>query len=93
MQVIKGPVTKHLPADSLRIGFTRTAPEVVKLRDFAGSLDEEKVTPVFVVGAMAHGKVDVSYTDKWISVSQYPLSAACCIGRITNSIEFQWGIM
>lgn len=38
-------------------------------------------------------QVDVSYTDKWISVSQYPLSAACCLGRITNALEAKWNIV
>jgi rRNA small subunit pseudouridine methyltransferase Nep1 len=91
-QVVKGPVTKHLPADSVRIGFTRTAPNVSRLQDFADELEEDS-TPVFVVGSHAHGKVDVSYTDKWISVSQYPLSAACCLGRITNALEAKWNIV
>ena len=38
-------------------------------------------------------QVEVSYTDKWISVSQYPLSAACCLGRITNALEAKWNII
>jgi len=45
------------------------------------------------VGAMAHGKVDVTYVDQMISISEYPLSAACCLGRITNSLEWKWGIV
>ena len=85
-------MTKHLPADSFRIGFTRTAPEVVKLQDFVDTLQEGSI-PVFVVGSMAHGKVEVSYVDKWVSVSQYPLSAACCLGRITNALEGKWDIV
>lgn len=92
MQIVKGPVTKHLPVDSRRIGFTRTAPNVLSLKDFADKLDDDH-TPVFVVGAMAHGKVDVSYTDEWISISQFPLSAACCLGRITNALESKWDIV
>ena len=92
LQVVKGPVTKHLPPDSLRIGFTRTAPDVVKLREFVDELEDGSPT-VFVVGAMAHGKIDVSYTDRWLSVSQYPLSAACCLGRITNALEDKWNIV
>ncbi len=92
LQVVKGPVTKHLPVDCRRIGFTRTAPNVLSLKDFAEKLDDDH-TPVFVVGAMAHGKVDVSYTDEWISISQFPLSAACCLGRITNALESKWNIV
>lgn len=41
-----------------------------KLKEFV------RVTPaVFVVRAMALGKIDVSYVDQWVSVSEYPLSA------------------
>ena len=32
MQVVKGPVTKHLPAGCRRVAFSRTAPDLVKLR-------------------------------------------------------------
>ena len=42
---------------------------------------------------MAHGKIDVSYVDQWVSVSEYPLSAACCLGRITNAFEDKWDIV
>ena len=48
---------------------------------------------VFVVGAMAHGRVDVSYTDDFISVSEFPLSAACCLGRICNALEAKFDIV
>ena len=45
------------------------------MREFVmNDLREDKESVVFCVGAMAHGKVDVSWTDDFISVSQYPLS-------------------
>lgn len=91
-QVIKGPVTQHLPAGCPRVGFSRVAPELVKLKDFVQDLPD--ATPaVFVVGAMAHGKMDITYVDQWVSVSEFPLSAACCLGRITNAFEDKWDIL
>ncbi|KAK2388476.1 ribosomal RNA small subunit methyltransferase NEP1 [Trifolium repens] len=48
---------------------------------------------VFVVGAMAHGKIETDYTEDYIAVSGYPLSAAYCIARICNSIEGKWNIL
>ena len=51
-QVIKNPVTDHLPAGSLKIGTSYHAEQIVDVRKFA----EDKPV-VFVVGAMAHGKV------------------------------------
>ena len=48
---------------------------------------------VFVLGAFAHGKIDQSYCDAFISISQYPLSAAYAISRITNALEAKWGVV
>lgn len=92
VQIVKGPVTKYFPANCERVGFSHSAPSIVTLREFVDKLPND--TPaVFVVGAMAHGKVDVTYVDQMISISEYPLSAACCLGRITNSFEWKWGIV
>ena len=92
VQIVKGPVTKYFPPNCERVGFSHSAPSIVTLREFVEKLPNE--TPaVFVVGAMAHGKVDVTYVDQMISISEYPLSAACCLGRITNSFEWKWGIV
>ena len=92
MQVVKQPVTRYFPAGARRVGFSFSAPEVKKLPDYVKSLPED-ATVVFTVGAMAHGKVDVAYTDDFISVSQYPLSAACCIGKICNALELKHDIV
>jgi rRNA small subunit pseudouridine methyltransferase Nep1 len=45
------------------------------------------------VGAFAHGKIDAPYVDEEISISQYPLSAAYCLARITNAMELKWNIV
>lgn len=50
-QVIKNPVTDHLPTGCLKIGTSYHADKIVDVRKLAG---EEPV--VLVVGAMAHGK-------------------------------------
>lgn len=92
LQVVKGPVTKYFPANCRRVGFSYSSPEVVKLAEFVRDLPDD-VPAVFSVGAMAHGKIDVSYVDQMISVSEYPLSAACCISRITNAFELKWDIV
>jgi rRNA small subunit pseudouridine methyltransferase Nep1 len=51
------------------------------------------VPTVFVVGGFAHGKIDAPWVDEEISVSQYQLSAAYCLGRITNAMEQKWNIV
>lgn len=52
VKVIKNPVTDHLPAGCLKIGTSYHSDQLVDVRKFA----EDKPV-VFVVGAMAHGKV------------------------------------
>mmetsp|Transcript_6007 Transcript_6007/g.6865 ORF Transcript_6007/g.6865 Transcript_6007/m.6865 type:complete len:221 (-) Transcript_6007:339-1001(-) len=92
MKIIKSPVTKYIPDGCKRVGMSYSAPEVKKLPDYVDSIEPNSTT-LFVVGAFAHGKVDVSYVDTMISISQYPLSAACCIGRICNTLENKWNIV
>ncbi|KAL9296255.1 hypothetical protein ACSQ67_022151 [Phaseolus vulgaris] len=48
---------------------------------------------VFVVGAMAHGKIETDYTEDYLAISGYPLSAAYCITRITGALERKWKIL
>lgn len=38
-------------------------------------------------------QVDDSYVDEYLSISQFPLSAAYALGRITNALERRWGIV
>lgn len=38
-------------------------------------------------------QIDDSYVDQYISISQFPLSAAYALGRITNALERKWGIV
>lgn len=92
LRVIKNPVTKHLPSEARRIGLSYSAPKVVKLHDYVAA-SSDKIPLVFVVGAMAHGKINADYIDDFISISEYPLSAACCIGRICNAVEQKWKIL
>ena len=92
--MIKGPVTKYLPGDCARIGFEMNQP-VVKMHEWVRdpqNVAEDKPV-VFVIGAFAHGDIDVAYIDKQIGVSQYPLSAACALARITNALEMKWQVV
>lgn len=53
----------------------------------------EPVNIVYVVGAMAHGKVTEDWADDYICISEYPLSAATVCSRITYAYETMLGIM
>lgn len=63
---------------------------------------------VFVVGAMAHGKVSkiimslshhfllpkvsIDYTEQEVAISEYPLSAALTCTKICSAFEEGWGV-
>lgn len=86
LRVIKNPVTQYLPVNSRKIGFSHSSDKLVDMHDYVATLDND-ATLVFVVGAMAHGKIENDFIEDFISISGYPLSAAYCITRITNALE------
>ena len=86
-------MTRYLPSDAIRVGFSHSAPEVKDIFDYVKTECDDGRTLVFVLGAFASGKVDVAYQDVQISISEFPLSAAQAIGRITNALEHKWRIV
>ncbi|KAK6942183.1 Ribosomal biogenesis, methyltransferase, EMG1/NEP1 [Dillenia turbinata] len=92
LRVIKNPVTQYFPINSRKIGLSYSSEKLVNMQDYVKAVGDD-VNLVFVVGAMAHGKVDKEYTEDYIAVSGYPLSAACCISRICNALEDKWNIL
>ena len=45
-----------------------------------------------VVGAIAHGSLDVPWVEDHIAVSQYPMSAAGVCAKLTDACEELWGV-
>lgn len=69
LQVIKNPISDHLPTGCLKIGTSFHADQLVDVRTFA------KDKPiVFVVGAMAHGKA----SSLWCSGTGTTIYCYCC---------------
>uniref|UniRef100_R7WBS5 Ribosomal RNA small subunit methyltransferase NEP1 n=1 Tax=Aegilops tauschii TaxID=37682 RepID=R7WBS5_AEGTA len=90
---------KYLPVSSGKLtlmficclGLSYSADKSVKLNDYVAEFSDDEAL-VFVVGAMAHGKIDSAYTDDQIQISSYPLSAAWCLGKICTALEQKWDI-
>ncbi|QHO23300.1 ribosomal RNA small subunit methyltransferase NEP1-like isoform X1 [Arachis ipaensis] len=88
--VVEEPVTRHLPVNShIIIGLSYSSEMLVDIDDYVGALSDA-VTPIFVVGAMVNGKVKRDNTHDYISVSDYPLGAKCCVGLICDALEQKW---
>lgn len=92
MRTIKNPVTQYLPLNSHKIGFSVSSEKLVDMHDYVATIPDDKDL-VFVVGAMSHGKVDDHYVEDYISISSYPLSAACCIATICGALHRKWKIL
>ncbi|XP_065855152.1 uncharacterized protein [Euphorbia lathyris] len=92
LRVIKNPVTQYLPLNSQKIGFSFSSEKLVKMNKYVTTVGDEKDL-VFVVGAMAHGKIDCDYIDDFIAISGYPMSAAWCIARICEALADKWDVL
>ncbi|KAF7493519.1 Ribosomal RNA small subunit methyltransferase NEP1 [Sarcoptes scabiei] len=88
LRVIKNPITDHLPVGCRKIGTSFKCPKLVAPRDLVPN--DGPLT--IVIGAMAHGKVEVDYTEYDVAISQYPLSAALTCTKICSAFEEAWNI-
>ncbi|XP_027353951.1 ribosomal RNA small subunit methyltransferase nep-1 isoform X1 [Abrus precatorius] len=92
LRTIKNPVTQYLPVNSRKIGLSYSSEKLVDMCDYVSTIPSN-MDLAFVVGAIAHGKIETDYTDDYIAISGYPLSAAYCITRITGALERKWKIL
>ncbi|CAI9716080.1 ribosomal RNA small subunit methyltransferase NEP1-like [Octopus vulgaris] len=89
LKVIKNPINDHLPVGCTKLTMSFSAPLCKDVK----TLVPEKDPIVFVIGAMAHGSVDVDYTEKSLSISSYPLSGALTCAKVCSAFEDAWGIV
>ncbi|KAL4616754.1 ribosomal RNA small subunit methyltransferase NEP1 [Arapaima gigas] len=90
LRLIKNPVSDYLPPGCPRIATSFSAPgQAVSPR----SLVPEDGPATVVIGAFAHGSVSVDYTEKTVSISNYPLSAALTCSKLCSAFEEVWGIL
>lgn len=102
LKVIKNPVTSYLKVGTRKIVCTYNSDNVVDMRQHAAKMgallgndpdDQQDVNVLYVIGAMAHGKVEEDWADEYICVSEYPLSAATVCSRLVYAYECMLGIM
>lgn len=88
LKVIKNPVTGHLPVGVKKITMSFSSKVVTNTRELVPK--DEPV--VMIIGAMAHGKVEVDYSEDVISISNYPLSAALTCAKLCTAFEEVWSV-
>ncbi|WMV35260.1 hypothetical protein MTR67_028645 [Solanum verrucosum] len=74
------------------VGFSHSSDKLVDIQDYVNGISND-MNLVFVVGAMARGKIEKDYVEDYLSISDYPMSAAYCISMITNVVERKWKIL
>lgn len=91
LNVIKNPITDHLPTKCSKIGLSGDA-KTVKIDEYVKNLPADEPV-VFFIGAMAHGDDSFEYAESKISISDYPLSASVACGKVCCAFESLWGII
>lgn len=91
LKVIKNPVTAHLPIGAPVVGLEAGA-KLVDAVELPAQLPLDGPI-VFVIGAMSHGDIEADFITKTFSLSRYPLSAACAVGKLLNAYEHAWGVI
>ncbi|TYK19496.1 ribosomal RNA small subunit methyltransferase NEP1-like [Cucumis melo var. makuwa] len=91
LQVVKNPVIQYLPVNCVKIGLSSSSKKVIEPRDYLKTFSND-INLVFVIGAMAHGKIDDENIDELISVSGYHLSARVCLRMIYESLAKKYEI-
>ncbi|KAL9650752.1 hypothetical protein ABK040_001805 [Willaertia magna] len=102
-KVIKNPITDHLPSMAKRVALEFNQNRVIRLEEYVPILcqssnnditDVSNDKPVvFVVGGFATGDLKVDYVEEYISISNYPLSAAMVCMKICNAFEEHWQVL
>ncbi|CAO1411153.1 unnamed protein product [Diamesa serratosioi] len=90
MHVIKNPISDHLPVGCRKIAMSFSSKKVNNCRELVPTIEEPLA---IIVGAFAHGVLDVDYTEDTISISNFPLSAALTCTKLCSAFEEVWGIV
>lgn len=91
IQVLKKPLAHYIPENAKVVGLSYSSQKVVDIEDYVSAASDDSGL-VVVVGTMVNGKVSKDLKDDYISVSDYPLSAKCCVGVVCEALEKKWVI-
>ncbi|XP_052890767.1 ribosomal RNA small subunit methyltransferase NEP1 [Anopheles moucheti] len=90
IRIIKNPITNHLPVGCRKFAMSYSANQVKNAKELVPEKDE----PItLVIGAFAHGNLNLDYTEGAVSISNYPLSAALTCTKVCSAFEEVWGII
>ena len=91
LKVVRNPVTQHLPVGAVVVGLEVGA-RLVDAFDLPALLPKGRPV-VFVIGAMSRGDIAADFITQTFSISRFPLSAACAVGKLLNAFEHSMGVL
>jgi len=89
MQVIKNPVSDHIPAQCRKVSATFGG-KLVRATELVPS---EGKPLAIVIGAMAHGQTSVDGFEEGYAISAHHLSGAAACDRVCGAFERAWGVL
>lgn len=92
LKVIKNPIEDHLPVGCKRVCMSYSADKATSAAEFAKSVPKDEPVCV-VIGAIAKGNIDVSYTEEDVRIGNFPLSAALTCTKLCSAFEDLWGVL
>lgn len=92
LHVIKNPISDHLPVGCKKIAMSFNSKVVKNPRELVPPAGESEAIAM-VVGAFAHGNLELDYTEADISISNFPLSAALTCAKLCSAFEEVWNVV
>ena len=93
LSVIKNPVTDYFPPNCKIFGLSYSSEKLVNINTAVKDVMKDDNAAVFIIGAFAHGQIDIDYSNVTLAISNYPLSAACVAGKVCSAFEDLWGVL
>lgn len=100
LKVIKNPVSDHFPPGCRKLCSSFKAPRCVNAKELVPKPEEGAAstaaadTPIVIaIGAMAHGSLNLAYTEEDVAISGYPLSAALTCAKLCSAFEEAWDVL
>jgi rRNA small subunit pseudouridine methyltransferase Nep1 len=93
LQVIRNPITDHLPERCWKTVCSYNCENLMSPQLHAQELLKKEMNILYVIGAMAHGKVALDWADEELKISSFPLSASVVCHRICSAYETLYDIL
>eukprot|EP00830_Metopus_es_P007476 TRINITY_DN17100_c0_g1_i1.p1 TRINITY_DN17100_c0_g1~~TRINITY_DN17100_c0_g1_i1.p1 ORF type:complete len:258 (-),score=55.91 TRINITY_DN17100_c0_g1_i1:19-792(-) len=93
LKVIKAPIENYFPIGCPKIG-TSVEGKLIDVDEYVKTSLPDNVPVVIAIGSVSKGHPgkEAPYVEDVVSVSKFPLSAACCCFKFAHAFEHKWGV-